>query len=255
MTNIVKVPFHGDEVTALDTADGIFVAVRPICDRLGLAWKPQFVKLTSEKQRWSVTMMVTETAAGERESICIPVSRLCAWLFSISASKVKPELQDALRAYQTEAADVLDRHFRLRKETITAEHEATIARMDGMIDALQGHLLARHPRWAKLVSLQKAGMWRTPAIDIVRGSRSFRHMLEEVNEMVRCGLVPDGDWFPDEPRTRWEREDRMVSEITALKIRLEMLAKDSAALKAALPAAATATQAAPAQQVAAATEG
>ena len=47
---------------------------------------------------------------------CLPVSKLAAWLFSIHASKVKPELRSAVEMYQREAADVLDRHFRLREE-------------------------------------------------------------------------------------------------------------------------------------------
>jgi len=46
-----------------------------------------------------------------REHTTLPLSMLPFWLGTLNANMVAPELRDTLIAYQTEAADVLFRHF------------------------------------------------------------------------------------------------------------------------------------------------
>jgi hypothetical protein len=40
--SIITVPFQGDTLIAVDRGDGIYIAIRPICERLGLDWSAQF---------------------------------------------------------------------------------------------------------------------------------------------------------------------------------------------------------------------
>lgn len=35
---LITVEFRGDTLFAVDDVDGVFVAVKPICDRLGMSW-------------------------------------------------------------------------------------------------------------------------------------------------------------------------------------------------------------------------
>lgn len=109
---LTPVTFDGDQIFYLVRGEEQLVPVRPVCDVLGLAWKPQFVKLTTERDRWSVTMMVTVAADGSmRDMLCLPLSRLFGWLATISPSRVKPELRDKLVRYQRECDRVLAAHF------------------------------------------------------------------------------------------------------------------------------------------------
>ena len=51
--------------------------------------------------------MVIPSAGGTQTMVSLPLQKLPAWLFSVSARKVKPELKDKLIKYQEECDDVL----------------------------------------------------------------------------------------------------------------------------------------------------
>ena len=61
---------------------------------MGLAWKPQFLKLKSDP-RFSRGMvhMVIPSEGGSQETCCIPLRKLPGWLMTISPNKVKPEIR------------------------------------------------------------------------------------------------------------------------------------------------------------------
>lgn len=149
---LISVPFHGDTITAIETPDGVMVAVKPICERLGIDWKSQHRKLASET-RWGMVIMWIPSAGGMQETTCIPVSLLAAWLFTIHPNKVKPEVREGLEQYQAEAAQVLDRHFRLR----AAETSARIETMEKTIWHAGQFLLATNPKWNTAYRLMEMG--------------------------------------------------------------------------------------------------
>ncbi|BCR40098.1 hypothetical protein KHAB170019_09210 [Acinetobacter baumannii] len=81
--------------------------MKPIVEAKGLDWKSQFVKL---KDRFSATMVEITTVANDWKSrlmTCLPVRKLAAWLYSIHANKVRPELRETVIMYQQECDDVL----------------------------------------------------------------------------------------------------------------------------------------------------
>lgn len=53
----------------------------------------------------------TPSTGGEQKTFCINLDVLTLWLGSISASRVKPEIQDTLVRYQRECMAVLRQHF------------------------------------------------------------------------------------------------------------------------------------------------
>lgn len=110
--NIVKVPFHGHELTAIVTAEAEMVPLRPLCATLGLHEEPQRKKINSRKDIYGAAILAAPTGGGIQKMFSIPRSRLAMWLASINPAKVKPELRSMLELYQREAADVLDRYFR-----------------------------------------------------------------------------------------------------------------------------------------------
>jgi len=70
---------------------------KPICENLGIAWKPQYLKLTQDSrclpdaQAGRCYHMVIPSASGTQEMVSLPLQKLPAWLFSISTNKVKPK--------------------------------------------------------------------------------------------------------------------------------------------------------------------
>lgn len=200
MTAIVKVPFHGDELIAVETPEGVFVAVKPICERLGIDWRSQLRKISGAKTVWGMVILYVPSAGGEQETACLPVNRVAAFLFSIHPKKVRSELRDALIRYQVEAADVLDRHFRLKE----AAHGEQLA-------ASHTFLLAANSRWAKMATLIKGGasqrmVWK-------RSGLSWPLFHDELNAMIRCGLVSADDWYQGAPRTPLEEIGQLNLEL------------------------------------------
>lgn len=181
----------------------MFVPVKPIAERLGLAWKPQFVKLTSNEALWRPNLMVTETPAGPRETLCIPVNRIAMWLAGISPNRVRPEVRETLAIYQTEAADVLDRHFRLRlaaEEAALAETRETLARARALA-------LAANPVWNRIARLKEAGVGALAMPYMARLPARQCHSIIEA--MIDGGLI-DVDFSDPRHPQDFYREVRLT---------------------------------------------
>jgi hypothetical protein len=94
------------------------VAVRPICDALGIAFEPQFKKLKSDPILSSVVTLGVMTGADGKqyEMVTIPFKYVFGWLFRIDSRNVKPEAQESVLKYQLECYDVLYNHFTIHAE-------------------------------------------------------------------------------------------------------------------------------------------
>lgn len=118
-----EVIFYEDMVTAVlihaDNRQEIFVPIRPICDYLGVDWSAQYRRINRDpvlaESVQGVAVTTTPSADGRggglQEMLCLPLKFLPGWLFGISATRVKPELQDKIVRYQRECYDVLAEAF------------------------------------------------------------------------------------------------------------------------------------------------
>lgn len=108
MCTLSSVDFHGDTIFCIDYQNQPFTPMRPIVENMGLAWQSQAAKLNANKERWTVTMIVTVAQDGiEREMLSMPVRKLPAWLNSINPKKVRSELRPKIELYQAESDDAL----------------------------------------------------------------------------------------------------------------------------------------------------
>lgn len=89
------------------------VAVKPVCEILGVAYPPQFAKLKEHPIFGSViTLSITTGADGkEYEMACIPLRYFPSWLFSINPNNVKEEIRENLMEYQKKCNDILYDYF------------------------------------------------------------------------------------------------------------------------------------------------
>lgn len=95
--------FLGKEVTLVDNNGVAYVAMREIVEGIGLAWKPQYKKLTDHSQKFSCYHMTTTGKDGKKyEMLCMPIKKLNGWLFSINPNKVRADLKERLENYQEE---------------------------------------------------------------------------------------------------------------------------------------------------------
>ena len=84
------------------------VAVKPVCEILGVAYQSQQAKLKEHPIYSSViTLSVTTGADGKKyEMVCIPLRFFSGWLFSINPDNVKEEVREKLIEYQQKWEEV-----------------------------------------------------------------------------------------------------------------------------------------------------
>lgn len=106
---ILKTPFMGTEITIVEHDNKPYVAVKAICDHIGLAWNAQFERLNRDEVLKSTIRVIRTVAedSKDREMVCIPLNYLNGWLFGISLNRIRPELKNKLIQYKKECYEVL----------------------------------------------------------------------------------------------------------------------------------------------------
>lgn len=110
MKELTQVPFH--DTTIYTTADGAYVALRPVCEALGLDADSQLQRI--KRQPWATTVIMAGVAADGKmhEMTFIDRRTFTMWLATIDTGRVKNErTRELVRTYQCEAADALDKYF------------------------------------------------------------------------------------------------------------------------------------------------
>lgn len=192
---LIPVPFHGDTIMTIETPDERLLPIKPICTRLGLSVRGQMERLQRDPEFWGGrvtrppsaqggTVTGLPSAGGTQEMFCIPINRVAAFLFTITVSRVRPEIREALSLYRKEAADVLDRHFRLRAE----RRDAQIELLEKMLWRAGRHLLLTNAKWAQAYQMMELGM--SDYLISRRLNWSMDRWSQEKSEMMSCGLNP-----------------------------------------------------------------
>ncbi len=111
-SSIVVVPFRTDQLITIQREDGIYVAIRPICERCGIDWSSQLQRIKRHPILAEAVVMTTTpfTRHGQEEA-CLRLDYLNGWLMGIDSKRVKEEVRADVIAYQRECYQVLFEHF------------------------------------------------------------------------------------------------------------------------------------------------
>ena len=99
------VSFHENTLITAEVNGEKYVAMKPIVEGMGMKWAAQFTKIKSG--RYSDIEIPLKTPGGIQEMVCIPISKLNGWLFSINPEKVKSGIKNKVIQYQEECFVVL----------------------------------------------------------------------------------------------------------------------------------------------------
>jgi P22_AR N-terminal domain len=112
-SKVIRIKFYKSVLQALYIDGKEYVAIKPICEALGLNWASQFKRIKSDEILNSVVVVTTTTGRDKKqyEMVVLPIDKLNGWLFGISEKRVKPELKNFLVAYKLECYDVLFNYF------------------------------------------------------------------------------------------------------------------------------------------------
>lgn len=149
----IECPFHDEQH---------FVAVRPICQALGIDPSPQIRDLKKDGILGStvVNMLTTVAADGkQREMVCIPLKFVFGWLFTIDDDKVKPEARESLRKYKLLCYEALYERF---MRPITNRQQVLLDKVKLQQEAklLEDKLSNENPEFKRLQEI-KAAIART----------------------------------------------------------------------------------------------
>ncbi len=114
MEHTINIQFEGDSLTVLIENDQPFVAMRPICDALGISWSGQY-KVIKKHEILKVNCCrksTVQSADGKpRQMVFIPLIYFQGWLFMLSACKCRADRREKIVAYQRECFRVLHEYF------------------------------------------------------------------------------------------------------------------------------------------------
>ena len=119
-----SVDFQGDGIPVAQADDGgLYVALRPITDHLGLAFGSQRLRVLRDRILAPRTRTILMTAADgrRRDLLCIPLDLLPGYLFGITTGRVRPELVDKLDRYRADCFRVLWEVFKGDAGTVVDE--------------------------------------------------------------------------------------------------------------------------------------
>lgn len=121
-----RVHFYGDQILAVlveeDGESRVYIPLRPIADRLKLAWSSQLqrIKRDPDLAEGLRDIELMRESAGQRyEQSCLRLEYLPGFLFGITTSKVRADLQEQVRRYKRECHRVLWEAFQ-RGELFTS---------------------------------------------------------------------------------------------------------------------------------------
>ncbi|MCX7208446.1 MAG: hypothetical protein NT086_21175 [Proteobacteria bacterium] len=102
-----QIPFELGIIKAISHGDDMFVSVRHICEAFGIDSKSQQRKLANDS-RWSCGHMTATAADGKAyQMLTLPLEQVPAFLNSINANKVKPEIRPKFRGFQDECTKAM----------------------------------------------------------------------------------------------------------------------------------------------------
>jgi len=104
---LIPVPFRNATLFLADVDGTPYTPMKPIVEGMGLSWQGQHEKLSQNKERWGIRVILTPSEGGHQQSICLPLRKLPGWLMTIHPSRVKPEIRETVIAYQNECDDAL----------------------------------------------------------------------------------------------------------------------------------------------------
>lgn len=111
---LTPVEFHGAILSVILINGVPHVAIKPICEAIGLTWQGQLERIKRHPVLSTCVSVIRMQMPGDdqaREAVMLPLDKLDGWLFGVSVRRVRPELRERLTQYQAECFDALARHF------------------------------------------------------------------------------------------------------------------------------------------------
>lgn len=102
------VHFQGQELLSFHDGTQAHVAIKPICESLGIDWARQLQRIKADPVlSEGIGLKPIPSERGAQDTTTLPLDLLQGWLFKINPDRVKPAARDRVLDYQRECYQVL----------------------------------------------------------------------------------------------------------------------------------------------------
>lgn len=158
MSDIVRVPFHGDDVLTVDVNGEPNVILKPALESIGLDYWAQIRKLRDRSWATTASKAVVAGDGKVREMVTCNVQTFLMLLATVEESRVGEDVRPKLVTYQREVAKVIEAYWtkggainpratreQLQDIAATAEAQARVLQaLTGIVDPHWLEAKARH---------------------------------------------------------------------------------------------------------------
>lgn len=184
MTDIVRIPFNGDEILAVEINEKPHILLKPAYESIGLAADKQIAKL--QKQPWACTAVtVVQVADQRRNMVTADIRTFLMSLATIPAARVAESVRPKLIAYQAEVADVIEAYWTkggaINSRATEDQLHAIIGRAKAQADVLGALRGLVDPAWleAKARHVAARALGEEPEVDPATRPLTVGEYLED----------------------------------------------------------------------------
>ena len=103
----LKIESYNFSVPVFEKDGKIWVALKPLCETLGVARFNQQKKVRKSDTIMWYDIILHDSIGREQSMLCIEIDSIGEWIFSINPKKVKPELVEKLMVFRKKLQVVL----------------------------------------------------------------------------------------------------------------------------------------------------
>ena len=128
------ISFNNQSLITVEQNGNHYVAMKPICENIGIQWESQYNRIRRDDVLNSVIFIMNMTGSDSKnyQMICLPIEYLNGWLFGIDINRCKPEIRDTLIKYKKECYQALHDYWFKGK----AERKTTVDDRTGLRNAV-----------------------------------------------------------------------------------------------------------------------
>lgn len=116
------IDFHGQPLVVITDDAQHLVAMKPVCEGIGLAWHGQFERIRRDEVLSTCVRVIRMQLPGDtqqREVVCLPIDYLNGWLFGIDVNRCREEIRPALIHYKRECYAALAAYWQEKEVEYT----------------------------------------------------------------------------------------------------------------------------------------
>jgi hypothetical protein len=156
----VNIPYKDSTlITWLNEQDGkTWIALKPVCEQLGIDWKSQHVKLRNDPRFSCGDITMTGADGKQYQMVALQVDQVYGWLYTINPKKISHESYQEVINFQSYCTQVIYDAASGQANTEVVQKlyesisrlETLVARQDQRINKLETELGEYHRREASM---------------------------------------------------------------------------------------------------------